>query len=45
MKKRGDKVKEYCEKCRDKQTFQVSEISEYGEVWGICDKCKNIMQL
>jgi hypothetical protein len=43
MKKLGDKVKGYYEKCRNDQTIQVSEISEYGEVWGICDKCKNIM--
>jgi len=45
MKKLGDKVKEHCEKCKNNQTFEVSEISEYGEAFGICDKCKNSMQL
>lgn len=45
MRKLGDKVKEYCEKCKDGRTFEVSEISEFGEVWGICDKCKNSRQL
>jgi len=45
MKKLGDKVKEYCAKCKNNQTFEVSEISEYGEVFGICGKCKNIRRL
>ena len=45
MKKLGDKAKEYCEKCKDTQTFKVSEISEFGEAFGVCDKCKNSRQI
>lgn len=45
MNKLGDKIQENCKKYKNIQTFEVSEISEYGEVFGICDKCKNIMRL
>ena len=31
MKKLGDKQSEFCKKCKSKQKFEVSEISEYGE--------------
>ena len=39
MKKLGDKYAEFCEKYKSKQIFEVSEISEYGEVYGMCDTC------
>jgi hypothetical protein len=45
MKKLGDKVKENCEKCNHVQIFEVSEISEYGEAFGICEKCKNVIRV
>lgn len=45
MKKLGDKVTRYCENCKNVRIFEVSEISEYGEVLCICEKCKNNMQI
>ena len=33
MKKLGDKQSEFCKKCKSKQKFEVSEISECGEVY------------
>mgnify|MGYP007017461328 CR=1 FL=1 len=45
MKKLGDKQTKFCEKCKAEQRFEVSEISEYGEVFGICDKCNNTKKL
>jgi len=45
MKKLGDKQSEFCEKSKSKQKFQVSEISEYGEVYGMCNKCCNTRKL
>jgi len=41
----GDKQTKFCEKCKTDQKFEVSEISEYGEVFGRCDKCNNSMKL
>ena len=41
----GDKQTEFCEKCKTDQKFEVSEISEYGKVFGRCDKCNNSMKL
>lgn len=41
MKKLGDKQTKFCEKCKTDQKFEVAEISEYGEVFGRCDKCYN----
>ena len=43
MKKLGDKQSEFCKKCKKK--FEVSEISEYGESYGICDRCCNTRKL
>ena len=45
MKKLGDKVIANCEKCKNNQTFTISEISEYGEIFGDCDECKNTVRL
>lgn len=45
MKKLGDKQIEFCEKCKTDQKFEVSEISEYGEIFGRCDKCYNVIKL
>lgn len=45
MKKLGDIIIKYCKKCKNNQTFEVSQISEYGEIFGICEKCKDIMKL
>lgn len=45
MKKLGDKEIKFCEKCKTDQKFEVSEISEYGEVFAKCDKCYNVIKL
>ena len=39
MKKLGDKQLEFCKKCKSKQKFEVSKISEYDEPYGICNRC------
>ena len=45
MKKLGDKQTMFCKECKDEQEFQISEISEYGEVYGMCDKCHSAVKL
>jgi len=41
VKKLDDKQSEFCKKCKSKQKFKISEISEYGEAYGMCDRCCN----
>ena len=38
MKKFVDKQLVFCKKCKSKQKFEVSKISEYDEPYGICDR-------
>ena len=45
MKKLGDKQIDFCEKCKTDRQFEISEISEYGEVFGRCNKCYNAIKL
>ena len=45
MTKLGDRVTKYCEYCKTPKDFVVSEISEYGELYGTCEKCKVSMRL
>ena len=41
----GEKVTKVCGNCKDEQIFEVSRISEYGEITAICQKCKTSMNL
>jgi hypothetical protein len=45
MTKLGDKITKYCEHCKTPKNFQVNEISEYGELYGVCEKCRINMRL
>ena len=45
MKKLGDKQIMFCKECKYEREFQISEISESGEVYGICDKHHSIVKL
>ena len=45
MKKLGDKQSEFCKKCKSKQKFEVSKISEYDESNGMYDSCCNAQKL
>jgi hypothetical protein len=45
MKKLGDKQTRFCEKCKTNQKFETSEISEFGEAFGRCEKCYEVMKL
>jgi hypothetical protein len=41
----GDKVTKYCTSCKKDQLFEVSRISEYGEVFSLCKECKAVKKL
>lgn len=45
MAKLGDKMTKYCEYCKTPKNFLVSEISEYGGLYGVCETCKVSMRL
>ena len=45
MAKLGDTMTKYCEHCKTPKSFRITEISEYGELYGVCEECRISMRL
>ncbi len=44
MHKLGDNEVKFCQICQNKQIFEITSISEFGEIYGKCNNCNKIIK-